>query len=101
MIDIGLGDGNGEVLLFPVSCWHILLELHHLFETHLLEFFGVLENNCCHNVQTQIRVVGIVREIGVVEPESYLRCELSKQQAGHPLEIHMVEVYVLLQEMFN
>ena len=99
LVDVGLGNDGGQVLLGPLLGGHVLLENHHFFKPHLLKLLGVLQDDGCQHVQAQLEVVVLGRQVGVEQPQADLHAELPQQQAGHPLEVHVVEVDVLLLEV--
>ena len=99
MVDEGLGDDSGQVLLLPLLRGHVLLKNHHLLEVHLLELFGIFQDYRSQNVQAKPEVIVLVRQVRIEQPHAYLYRELPQKQASHPLEVHVVEVDLLLLKM--
>lgn len=78
-----------------------MLEQHHFLELHLLEFLRVFQNYGCQDVQAETEVVAFVSQIRVEQPQADLHGKLPQEQAGYPLEVHVVEVDVLFLEVFE
>ena len=99
LIDIGLRNYSRQVLLGPLFRRHVLLEYHHLLEPHLFELLGILQNNGSQNIQANPEVVVFDGQVGIVESETGFHGKLPEEEASHPLEVHVIKVYILFREM--
>jgi len=67
---------------------------------HLLELLGVLQNDSSQDVQAEAEVVILYGQVCVEQTQRNLHSELPQQEASHPFEVHMVEVYALRLEVY-
>lgn len=65
LVDIGLSNYCGKILLQPFLCGHVLLKDHHLLKSHLFELFRIFQYNSGQNIKTETKVVVLNGKVSV------------------------------------